>query len=65
MDLSRMTDQQRELYNYRIQELLNRRRQQISSFHVDSCSLVDYTGEVECMCSIPPTSNTSFNNATV
>lgn len=27
MDLSCMSDQQRELYNYRIQELLNRRRQ--------------------------------------
>ena len=27
MDLSRMIGQQRELYNYRIQELLNKKRQ--------------------------------------
>ncbi|KAM7529819.1 hypothetical protein LguiB_033229 [Lonicera macranthoides] len=33
MDLTRMNDQQRELYNYRLQEFLNRRRHQSSQFN--------------------------------
>jgi len=30
MDLTRMSEEQRELYNYRLQDFLNRRRQQLS-----------------------------------